>query len=216
MRNLESKIMIHGVDRLLLRRQIPFVGIFLGGLLLVCLPLAAAVAVDEGDPRLQEPMEELSERPEAPDFTLTDIYGRTFTLSEHRGKWVFVHFWSIYCPHCTREISTLEQMYEAYRSLKEGGGIESEVEWAGVNFGEEREKIEEWAKANNLELDAAPEEDVHFVLLDEGKTVTKSWRIFGLPSSFFIDPEGRIALQAIGERNWRAPAIREQLQRTIP
>ena len=209
--------MIHGVNRPLCRRQIRFVDILLGGLLLVCLPLAAAVAVEEGDPRLQEPMEELSERPEAPDFTLTDFHGRTFTLSEHRGKWVFVHFWSIYCPHCTREVSTLGQMYEAYRSFKESGEMESEVEWAGVNFGEEREKIEEWAKANDIDLGRRAEaEDVRFVLLDEDKSVTKSWRIFGLPSSFFIDPEGRIALQAIGERNWRAPAIREQLQRIIP
>ncbi len=171
-------------------------------------------AAEEDDPRLKEPMEVVADKPEASDFTLNAFDGRTFTLSEHRGKWVFVHFWSIYCPHCTREISALDQLYEAYKAVKTQGEMNSQIEWIAVNFGDAKDKIIEWASANDIDL--SEEEDDTYLLLDEEKSVTRSWKIFGLPSSFFVDPEGRIVLQAIGERNWTTPAIIEQLEEWIP
>jgi thiol-disulfide isomerase/thioredoxin len=33
------------------------------------------------------------------DVTLTDIYGKTHSLADYRGKVVFIHFWSIVCPY---------------------------------------------------------------------------------------------------------------------
>lgn len=40
------------------------------------------------------------------------------------------------------------------------------------------------------------------VLLDAKSEVSRAWPMMGLPVSFVIDPTGRIALQAIGGREW--------------
>ena len=45
----------------------------------------------------------------APDFTLTSFDGRTYTLTELRGKVVIINFWASWCPPCREEAAYLEQ-----------------------------------------------------------------------------------------------------------
>ena len=40
----------------------------------------------------------------APDFTLADTKGKTWTLSELKGQVVFVNFWATWCPPCREEM----------------------------------------------------------------------------------------------------------------
>lgn len=48
------------------------------------------------------------------DFTLTDQYGNTHTLSEYKGKTVFLNFWATWCPPCKREMPEIQALYERY------------------------------------------------------------------------------------------------------
>jgi len=42
--------------------------------------------------------------PQAPDFTVTDLNGKTLTLPQFRGKVLFLNFWASWCPPCRAEI----------------------------------------------------------------------------------------------------------------
>ena len=54
--------------------------------------------------------------------------------------------------------------------------------------------------------------DVDFrVLMDRSSKVSRSWPVRGLPVSFIIDPQGRIALRAIGARKWDDPSLMDQI-----
>ena len=55
-----------------------------------------------------------SEQPEipAPDFTLTDQFGKTHTLSDYQGQVVFLNFWATWCGPCQREMPDIQAMYE--------------------------------------------------------------------------------------------------------
>jgi peroxiredoxin len=50
----------------------------------------------------------------APDFTITDIDGKTFTLSQQKGKDVMVVFWATWCPPCKQEIPSLIELRNTY------------------------------------------------------------------------------------------------------
>lgn len=48
----------------------------------------------------------------APDFTLTDQYGQSHTLSDYQGKTVFLNFWATWCGPCKMEMPDIQALYE--------------------------------------------------------------------------------------------------------
>lgn len=51
----------------------------------------------------------------APEIKLKDFEGKTFVLSEHRGKVVTAVLWMVSCPHCKQEISHLIELHNKYK-----------------------------------------------------------------------------------------------------
>lgn len=52
----------------------------------------------------------------APDFTLAGLDGKQVTLSELRGKVVFLDFWASWCPPCKKEMPELVRLSERFAS----------------------------------------------------------------------------------------------------
>ena len=50
----------------------------------------------------------------AQNFTLVDINGKQFSLSDHLGKVVLLDFFTTYCPPCIFEIEHLKGLYNEY------------------------------------------------------------------------------------------------------
>ena len=48
---------------------------------------------------------------QATDFTLRDIDGKSFTLSELKGKVVVLSFWATWCGPCKEEMPHLQKLY---------------------------------------------------------------------------------------------------------
>lgn len=69
-----------------------------------------------------------------PDFTTSDLGGKQITLSEINSKYTLLVFWATWCPHCTRLIPELEQIYSTDSKEK--------LEIVSVSLDESKEELQ--------------------------------------------------------------------------
>lgn len=133
----------------------------------------------------------------APDFTLVRVGGGELSLAELRGRPVVLNFWATWCAPCEAEMPELEQ---AYRRYGDAGLLV-----LGVNQGEGETTVR--AYADRL--------GITFPLLRDGDMeVGRRYRVEALPTTFFIDREGIIREQVIGQMN--TAVLRQRLRSIFP
>ncbi len=111
----------------------------------------------------------------APDFTLLDLDGNPRTLSAFRGQVVMLNFWASWCGFCRSEIP---HMNTVYTELADEG-----FEILAVSLGEDPDHLREFAAEYEMEFPILADVD--------GETVPLYW-VRSVPTSFFIDRDGRI------------------------
>jgi thiol-disulfide isomerase/thioredoxin len=139
---------------------------------------------------------------QAADFTLDDVDGETFTLGDSRGHWIFLHFWASWCGPCRKEMPEIQKLAELLDAEIENKKFEIVM----INTAEDEDTIFEFLAAINVELNS---------LMDADGLVTEVWKPRGLPTTFLINPEGKVRYQAIGGRDWSKPEYLGFIKRLI-
>lgn len=129
----------------------------------------------------------------APPFALRLLSGGEFRLDAHRGQVVVVNFWASWCyPACWNEAPRLEAAWEKYRDR----GV-----WlVGVVYQDTERGARDFIRRFNKTYPNG---------MDPGTRIAIDYGVYGVPETFFIDQEGRIAHKHVGEIS------REKLFRTI-
>lgn len=120
----------------------------------------------------------------APDFTLQDQDGQSYTLSELRGRPVLVNLWASWCGPCQREMPAMDSIYQKY---KDDGFI-----ILAVNVTNQEITVSnatDFAKSLNLTFP---------IVFDHTGEVSEQYHLQSLPSSFFIGKDGIIKEVVIG------------------
>jgi thiol-disulfide isomerase/thioredoxin len=166
---------------------------------------------------------------EAPDFTAVDVAGKSFKLSDFRGKVVLLNFWASWCNVCKAEKPALDAM------ARELGGedlvvitLASDKTWsppllsvmqtlATVPVKLPPRDAEGDVPLSELQkvFDQAMPRGVPFkVLLDppsgDGSIgqIAAAWGIKAVPESALIDREGKIRAYFVNKRDWTSPVAR--------
>lgn len=127
----------------------------------------------------------VEDQPLARDFELTDINDGVHRLADYRGKIMIVNFWATWCPPCRFELPSMERLWQKLKK--------EEVIMLGINVGEDADTI----------FTFTADYPVSFpLLMDRDSSVTKMYKVLGIPTSFIIDQEGRIVYRAVGTREW--------------
>jgi cytochrome c biogenesis protein CcmG, thiol:disulfide interchange protein DsbE len=119
-------------------------------------------------------------KPAAP-FTVTLFDGRKLTLDDLRGKAVFVNFWASWCVPCREEARELEA---AWQKVKDKNMV-----FLAVAVQDTDEQSREFLKEFNITYPNGK---------DEAGKIAVDYGTWGIPESFFIDPEGRITYKHVG------------------
>ena len=116
------------------------------------------------------------------DFTLTDLQGKTWTLSALRGKVVLVNFWATWCPPCRKEMPDLEALYNRF---KDQGLVILAIS------DEEAEKVQPFISERKI---------TYPVMLDPGRKVNELFQVEGIPKSFVYNRDGKLVTESIDMR----------------
>jgi peroxiredoxin len=122
----------------------------------------------------------------APDFTLPDLQGNSYRLSDFRGRVVFLNLWATWCPPCRMEMPSMEALYKRLGQRDfvmlavaedEGGAaaVRPFVREVGLTFP---------------------------VLIDAGGTLSPRYGATGYPETFIIDRNGQVVNHTIGPAEW--------------
>ncbi|MHC4647164.1 MAG: peroxiredoxin family protein [Planctomycetota bacterium] len=116
----------------------------------------------------------------APDFTLTDTTGKEHKLSDYQGKNVMLVFWATWCGPCKLEVPHLLELRKT----------NSEESLAILAISRENPAlVKSFAVGWKLN---------YTVLHDAGRLPSPYSTVASIPSSFFIDPDGKIKLATAG------------------
>lgn len=129
----------------------------------------------------------------APDFTLTDIDGKTLRLSDFRGKWVLLDFWGSWCIWCRKGNPALVELYQKY------GGKDFEIIGLAA-----RDREDNWKKA--IAEDGLTWRHANLALNEGGNDLPAQYNVSGFPTKILIDPEGNISVISVGYHETDDPA----------
>lgn len=109
-------------------------------------------------------------------FQLTDLDGHPIRLADLRGKVVWLNFWASWCPPCQHETPILRDLSERYRDRG--------LEIIGISV-QETTPADIAAYAERYQLK-------YTIGFDTSGLVFHTYKVYALPTQFFIDTQGVI------------------------
>jgi thiol-disulfide isomerase/thioredoxin len=129
----------------------------------------------------------------APEFTLKDVEGHDFHMSDAKGTVRLVDFWATWCAPCREEIPMFKELHAAYGA--KGFTL------VGIAMDDEGAAIVK---------PYVDEMKIPYLTLLGNEGVAESFGgVFGFPSKFLVDRDGRIV------ESWVGVVPREVLEKRI-
>jgi len=133
---------------------------------------------------------------QAPAFELMLFDGKKISLGDLRGKAVFLNFWASWCLPCRAEAKDLEA---AWQRLKD-----KNIVFLGVDLQDTEKNALDFLKEFNVTYPNGH---------DASGKVAVDYGVWGIPESFFIDPQGRITYKHVG--GIRAATVAAKLEEAL-
>ena len=113
---------------------------------------------------------------EAPDFTLRDLNGKPFILSQYLGKAIMLVHFNVYCHTCREDVPLINEVNQIYHKYKD-------LQVIGVAIGNDEKETSEFREAFKAKF---------FMLPDPKKEVYKKYFVATVPLVDIIDRSGTI------------------------
>ena len=132
----------------------------------------------------------------APEIVATDLHGKEFRLSDHRGKVVLLVFWAAWCGPCMAEVPHEKELVKRFAGRP--------FVLLGVNGDQSSELARRAVKQHQIPWRS------FWNGTDASGGITKDWNVRGWPAVFILDQLGMIRHKGL-----RGKALDQPLERLI-
>jgi cytochrome c biogenesis protein CcmG/thiol:disulfide interchange protein DsbE len=118
----------------------------------------------------------------APPLAGETLGGESFDIADQQGRWVVVNVFATWCVPCRREHPELVRFHEAHRRA-------GDVALISVLYDDEPATARTWFERNGGEWP---------VVLDPDGRIAVDYGVAGVPETYLVAPNGRVAAKLIG------------------
>ncbi len=144
--------------------------------------LAVAIAFTIYASATKDKVEVIKVGATAPDFELVDMNGDKHRLKDYEGQGVVLNFWGTWCGPCEREFPAMERQYAEFK--------DKGVEIIAINYKQSDFEVNTYVKNMGMTFPVA---------IDKKISVFKAYNIGPLPTTVFIDKDGKVNEISKGE-----------------
>jgi len=134
------------------------------------------------------------------NFSLKDVNGRQTSLKEFKGKVVVLDFWAVWCGPCVRSLPFLQNLQDKYG--RDGLVV------IGLHVDDRRPPSDEVKEY-------LTERDVSYTNLISTTEVDENYVVMAMPTTYFVDRDGKVAGRHIGFNPTKAPEEIEKQVKTL-
>jgi cytochrome c biogenesis protein CcmG/thiol:disulfide interchange protein DsbE len=117
-----------------------------------------------------------------PPFSLTTFEGDTLSSGDFSGKVILINFWASWCTVCEDEALELETAWQQYKA-------DGEVVFMGVDYVDTEPEAKAYLDKFHVTFPNGP---------DLGTKISQMFRIRGVPETYIIGRDGKLAYAKIG------------------
>jgi len=122
-------------------------------------------------------------------INLKDMNGKNISLSDFKGKIVFLNFWTTWCPTCRIEMPSMEKLHQKLKN--------KDFAMVTINLQESASQVKSFFEEFKLTFTA---------LLDSTGEIGALFGIRAIPTTYILDKTGKIIGMVNGPREWDSKA----------
>jgi thiol-disulfide isomerase/thioredoxin len=132
------------------------------------------------------------------DWTVLDLDDQSVSFSKFKGKTVFLNFWATWCGPCVRELPSIDAL------ARDPHLAGKSIEFLCVSTDEDAQTVRRFLEGKDMKMT--------FLRVHDGK-IPPVFQSDGIPITFLIAPDGRIAASELGSADWHEAEVVDLLQK---